>query len=219
MNVNLTLICFIFYVLSFLFFSLLYSFLFHCFTSQIYAAAYQFSSFANHEPFSSVPFLILSALCRCLSTRFQCLSLHLVSSPSLFGTHHISSLSSRSDATLCLRGSELIISFQHDSFSGRLHSVPWLIISVLCRFFSLLIHAMPFQSISVLCHNFSGRCCSNLILSTLSLSYSVHGLFFCNATLFLRLSWLFFTHPPLYCSSLHYSLPSLAISLLRLFHA
>ena len=205
--------------MSSLFYSFLFSILFSSTASRLKSTPL---------PINSVPSQIMnhSALCRFSSFLLCAVASQLdsnacpcISSLRLRSTHHISSLSSRSDATLCLRGSELIISFQHDSFSGRLHSVPWLIISVLCRFFSLLIHAMPFQSISVLCHNFSGRCCSNLILSTLSLSYSVHGLFFCNATLFLRLSWLFFTHPPLYCSSLHYSLPSLAISLLRLFHA
>lgn len=167
-------------------------------TIQLCAVSHPFCSVPL--PLNTIPMLVLASLRLCFS-------------------EHITSLPFHRAAMLCLRGSKLIISFQHDSFSGRRYSVPWLIISVLCRFFSLLIHAMPFQSISVLCHNFSGRCCSNLILSTLSLSYSVHGLFFCNATLFLRLSWLFFTHPPLYCSSLHYSLPSLAISLLRLFHA
>ena len=198
--------------MSSLFYSFLFSILFSSTASRLKSTPL---------PINSVPSQIMnhSALCRFSSFLLCAVASQLdsnacpcISSLRLRSTHHISSLSSRSDATLCLRGSELIISFQHDSFSGRLHSVPWLIISVLCRFFSLLIHAMPFQSISVLCHNFSGRCCSNLILSTLSLSYSVHVPLFSFSSPGYSLLILF-------CTFLHFSLPSLVISLLRLFHA
>lgn len=142
-------------------------------------------------PINSVPSQIMnhSALCR-------------------FSSFLLCAVASQLDSNACLCTSSLRL-----RSSEHIISLPFHLAATRC-------YASADLSGSSRCHSVTlCLCCSNLSLSTLCLSYSVHGLFFCNATLFLRLSWLFFTHPPLYCSSLHYSLPSLVISLLRLFHA
>ena len=137
-----------------------------------------------------MPLPFCSNLRHCLSSRFLIAALLLFFLPLHCYAPPIHASAVLVASLLCRRGSELIISFPHDSFSGRRHSVPWLIISVLCLRKATQCRSCPFQLCALPCLVRSGRvnavavlissplchCCSALSHSSLCLSYSVHVL-------------------------------------------
>ena len=114
-----------------------------------------------------------SNLRHCLSSRFQCLSLHLFSSPLHCYAPPIHAAAVLVPSLLCRRGSERIISFQHDSFSGRRHSVPWLIISFLCLRKATQCRSWPFQICAIPCLVHSGHVYAAAVLLSAILRFAL----------------------------------------------
>lgn len=144
-----------------------------------------------------MPLPFCSNLRHCLSSRFLIAALPLFSLPLHCYAPPIHAAAVLVPSLLCRRGSELIISLPSllfflrlNSISGRRHSVPWLIISVLCLRKATQCRSCPFQLCAIPCLVRSGRvnavavlissplrhCCSALSHSSLCLSYSVHVL-------------------------------------------
>ena len=132
-----------------------------------------------------MPLPFCSNLRHCLSSRFLIAALPLFSLPLHCYAPPILAAAVLVSSLLCRRGSELIISLPSllfflrlNSISGRRHSVPWLIISVLClrKATQCLVRSGRVNAGAVLISSPLCHCCSALSHSSLCLRLSIQYL-------------------------------------------